>query len=162
MEILTSLQSTALSAWIRESASILAFPGILTLHTFGLGLLVGASAVFDLRLLGVGGRVPLAPMRTLFTIMWVGFALNAVTGTALFVADAERRGTSLLFLLKLALVAAGVATIVLIRREVYGGTRRQPEDADHAAVSATARILAVVSLVVWASAITAGRLLAYI
>jgi len=41
-------------------------------HTFGLALLVGANAVVDLRLLGVARAIPLAPLKRLFRIMWIG------------------------------------------------------------------------------------------
>jgi hypothetical protein len=150
------LQSTSVSTWIREADSLWAFPGILTFHTLGLGVLVGAAAVVDLRLLGVGGRMPLTSMRPLFHAMWFGFLLNAVTGTLLFAADAERRGTSAFFLMKLGFVAVGVATIALIQRDLYAPA------ADPLVPKAAARRLALVSLVVWTAAITAGRLLAYI
>jgi hypothetical protein len=151
-----ALQNTGMSTWIREANTLMAFPGILTLHTMGLGVLVGAAAVLDLRLLGMGGRVPLAPMRELFRLMWIGFVINAVTGTLLFAADAVRRGTSVFFLAKLLLVASGVVTMVLIKRNVFG------PQADPIKPSATAKRLALASLLIWAAAITAGRLLAYV
>jgi hypothetical protein len=150
------LQSTSVSTWIREADSLWAFPGILTFHTLGLGVLVGAAAVVDLRLLGVGGRMPLTSMRPLFRVMWVGFLVNAVTGTLLFAADATRRGTSGFFMMKLGFVAVGVVTIALLQRHVYASA------ADPLVPNAAARRLALVSLVVWTAAITAGRLLAYI
>jgi hypothetical protein len=74
----------------------------------------------------------------------------------LFVADATKRGTSVIFLVKLALVAAGIVTIVLIKRNVYDGSE------EPATVSGTARLLAITSLLIWAAAITTGRLLAYV
>ena len=151
-----ALQNTGVSIWIREANSLMAFPGILTLHTMGLGLLVGAAAVLDLRLLGMGGRVPLAPMRELFRLMWIGFVINAVTGTLLFGADAVRRGTSVFFLTKLLLVACGIVTMVLIKRNAFG------PDADPVKPSTTAKRLALASLLIWSAAITAGRLLAYV
>ena len=43
MAVLNWLEATGLSTWVREGESIWAFPTILTLHTFGLGLLVGAN-----------------------------------------------------------------------------------------------------------------------
>ena len=151
-----ALQNTGVSTWIREANSLMAFPGILTLHTMGLGVLVGAAVVLDLRLLGMGGRVPLAPMRDLFRLMWIGFVINAVTGTLLFAADAVRRGTSLFFLTKLLLVACGVVTMVLIKRDVFG------PNADPMRPSTMAKRLALASLLIWSAAITAGRLLAYV
>ena len=53
-------------------------------------------------------------------------------------------------------VIIGVVTMVLIRRRVFGGP------AEPTVVSSAVRGLAVVSLVAWVAAITAGRLLAYV
>jgi hypothetical protein len=89
-------------------------------------------------------------------MMWVGFWLNAVTGSVLFAVDASALGTSLLFFVKLLFVALSVATVVLIKRRVFG------EGADPDIVPPAARLLAAASLVGWIAAITAGRLLAYV
>ena len=48
--VFLALESSALSIWIRESPSLLALPGILTLHTLAMGLLAGTSLVIALRL----------------------------------------------------------------------------------------------------------------
>lgn len=155
MDLLAWLQNTALSTWLRESESIWALPTALTVHTLGLAVLVGASWVVDLRLLGVASRVPLVPLQPFFRVMWIGFWINAVTGTLLFAADATRKGTSVTFLLKMIFVAIGVATMVLIKRNLYG------RNGDAPTVGRNTKLLAAASLVVWAAAITAGRLLAY-
>jgi len=156
MDLLSSLESSGFSTWLRESNSIWGYPMILTLHTVGLALLVGANTVLDLRLLGFAQRLPLEELARAFRIMWIGFWLNAVTGAALFAADATTRGTSRLFISKLFLVAFGVLVIVAIRRQVFGLTPDRPH------VGATARVLAATSLAVWVAAITAGRLMAYV
>ena len=52
MNLLASLEATGFASWLRESGSIWGYPTVLTLHTLGLGVLVGASTVIDLRLLG--------------------------------------------------------------------------------------------------------------
>ena len=54
------MEGTALAAWTRESPSLWAYPTILTLHSIGLGVVVGASLVLDLRLLGYGRRLSMA------------------------------------------------------------------------------------------------------
>ena len=54
------LESTSLSTWVREEPSIYAFPLILSLHTIGLGFVAGINAVIALRILGVGGSIPIA------------------------------------------------------------------------------------------------------
>ncbi len=150
------LEGSAFATWVREAPTIWAFATILTLHTFGMGVLVGASAVLSLRLLGVGGTVPLVPLRILFRVVWVGFWVNLVTGTMLFTADATTRGVQGLYFTKLLFVAVGVACVILIERRVYSANTDPP------VVSATAKRLAFLSLVAWVVAITAGRLLAYV
>lgn len=157
MGLLGWLDSSSLSVWIREGSTVWAFPSIITFHTFGLAVLVGAAAVMNLRLLGIGGRIPMAPMRTLFQVMWAGFALNLVTGTLLFCAQATNRGTSLFFLMKMVFVTVGVLTTARLQQRVYGGNA-----ADEVADTGSVRGLAVLSLLVWAAAVTAGRLLAYV
>jgi hypothetical protein len=88
--------------------------------------------------------------------MWGDFWLNLVTGTMLFIADASKRGTQPLFLIKLLLVASGIVTIVLLRRHVFNGAK------EPLVISGGAKRLAVTSLLVWSAAVTAGRLLAYV
>jgi hypothetical protein len=156
MDVLTWLEGSAFSTWVREAPTIWAYSTILTVHTFGMGVLVGASALLDLRLLGIGRTMPLGPLESLYRIMWVGFWLNLLTGSALFAADATSRGTQGLFFVKMLFVIMGVITMVLIRRQVYGART------DPATVPGSARGLAALSLVAWVAAITAGRLLAYV
>jgi hypothetical protein len=155
-EVLASLQQSGLSVWLRESESIWALPTILTVHTLGLGVLVGSAFAFDLRVLGMGRSIPLVPFATLFRIMWFGFWINTVTGVMLFMSDAVRKSTSPTFLTKMACVALGVGTLVLLKRHVYG------KEAKPDGVSRTAQWLALASIVVWCAAIGAGRLLAYV
>lgn len=156
MELLASLESSGFATWMRESNSIWGYPMILTMHTVGLALLVGANAVLDLRLLGFASRLPLGELSRSFRVMWIGFWINAVSGAALFAADATTRGTSRLFIGKLLLVLFGVVVILAIRSQVFGRTPDQPR------IGLTARLLAATSLAVWVAAITAGRLMAYV
>jgi hypothetical protein len=156
MAVLAWLEASSLSTWVREGETIWAYPTILTLHTFGMGLLVGCSIVISLRLLGIGGRLPIAPLRSMFTVMWGGFWLNLITGSLLFAADATRRGVDPLFITKLVFVAIGVSTIVLIRRTVFDAP-----DAN-AAAAASGKTLGILALTAWTAAVTSGRLLAYV
>ena len=153
MDLFTWLETTSLATWVREGESLLAFPTVLTLHTFGLGLLVGAATVVNLRLLGIGRRAPVGAFRSLFPLMWAGFWMNAITGTMLFMAQATNRGTSLFFLAKMVFVVIGVVSTVLIKRRVFDA----PPD-----IVTPARGLAMISFIAWTAAITAGRLLAYV
>ena len=155
-QLFTSLESTSFAIWLRESNTIWAYPTVLTLHTVGLALLVGASMALDLRLLGFAQRIPVATLSKSFRVMWFGFWLNLTTGVMLFTADASTKGATRLFAFKLALVTAGVASVLLIERVVFRG------DPERASTRWPARALAVTSLVVWIAAITAGRFMAYV
>ena len=50
--LLATVEQNALSVWVRESPSLLAFPFILYLHTLGLAMLAGINVGLDLWLLG--------------------------------------------------------------------------------------------------------------
>jgi VanZ family protein len=152
---LVDLENTGLATWLRESGSIWAYPLILTLHTAGMGILVGVNWTLDLRMLGAGASVPLAPLEKLFRPMWIGFWINLLTGVMLFAADASTKGSTRLFVVKLVLVAVAVAAAMQMRRSVYP-PGRAPE------VGTTAKALALTSIALWLAAITAGRMMAYI
>jgi len=153
--VLAALQSSAIATWTRESPSIWAYPTILTLHTVGLGVLVGANLVIDLRVLGFAPRLPLRGLAPLYRFMWTGLAVNAVTGFLLFASDADIKGRQPVFYIKLTLIVLALVVTLAIRRlterEAHGGAR-----------AAGPRRLAGASLALWAGAIAAGRLMAYV
>ena len=148
------LDVTPLSTWLKESPSVWSNPMVLTLHTMGLSVLVGACGLLDLRLLGVSRGIPLAAFRWVFRVVAIGLTVNLVTGVLLFIKNPLTWATSVPFLIKMLLVVASVATVVPIRRFVLS-------DAANGEVSGSIRGLAVVSIVAWSAAVTAGRLLAY-
>jgi hypothetical protein len=154
--MLTWLESTSLAVWLSESPSVWAHPTVLTLHTAGLAVLVGASWVLDLRLLGISRNVPLSAFRWVFRAVTVGLIVNLVTGFLLFAQRATTWGTSIPFLIKMSLVIASVATLLPIRSHV------SRSDAEQWEASGRARLLALASILAWAGTVTAGRLLAYL
>jgi len=149
---LDSLQNSAFSQWVVGSDSIWAYPMILTMHTVGLGIVVGAAAVLDLRLLGIGPGIPLSEMRRVVPLFWLGFFINLVSGLMLFASEAADKAAQPVFLVKLLLVAIGVVVTSRISNVAFAS----------AVPPLRARSLAKVSLVVWAGAIVAGRLMAYL
>lgn len=154
--MLNWLDATALSTWLKESPSIWALPAVLTLHTTGMGVLVGASYVLDLRLLGVGRNVPLSQYRWVFPTLAVGLFINIVTGILLFIKNPTTLGTAIPFLIKMCLVVASAATLLPLRSLVHRSGTDQSE------TSRNVRLLAIASILAWSGAITAGRLLAYL
>jgi hypothetical protein len=151
------LAGTSFARWINESETIFGYSGILFLHTFGLAVVVGVSIAVDLRLLGAASRISITAMRPLFRYLWLGFCVNAISGAMLFAADAPRKAANPMFELKLALVAIGVAVMAVIERRLL-----QTEfGASSTGSPPRLRVLATASLLIWAAAIAAGRLVAY-
>lgn len=153
---LETLENLGLSTWVRESPSKLAYPTILWLHVMGMGVVAGIGAMISLRLLGVSSKIPLRPLERLYPLIWWGFGVNAVTGTALLLASATKRLVDPTFYVKMVFIFAGVAALQLTRNKVLRSLG--PDDA----LPESARSLAWAGLICWLGAVTAGRLLAYI
>ena len=153
---LNALEQTGFSLWLRESESVFGFYFILVLHTIGLALVVGPNAAIDLRLLGVAREIPLTPLKSWFNLMWLGLAINAVTGVFLVLAYPSKAFTNPDFYLKLTLIGFAIWNLQRMKRQVFDGSTQSEE-----AILAKGRMLAVWSLLLWAGVITAGRLLAY-
>ncbi len=157
MELLAWIEATSLATWVRESGSLWAYPLVITLHTVGLSILVGGSVAIDLRILGVAEALPMAPLRRLFPLLWTGFAINAASGALLFMAAATTKAVQVIFWVKLACIVLGVINVRLQQTRTFGDAGVLVGD-----ITPLARRLAVMSLVVWAGAIVAGRLMAYL
>ena len=157
MEFLHWIEQLPLCVWVRESSSIWAFPMFLFLHTLGMSMIAGVSAMIDLVFLGFWPKMPIKPLERLYPLMWLGFWINAATGFVLLISDASSTLTNPVFYVKMAFVFGGVALLVVMRKKVF----RSPE-LDRAPVSGSAKRLAWASLICWLGTITAGRLLAYL
>ena len=156
MNFLDTIENLGFSTWVRESPSKLAYPTILWLHVMGMGVVAGIGSMISLRLLGVSPKTPVQPLERLYPLIWFGFGVNAVTGTALWMASASKRGVDPVFYIKMVFIFAGVAVLQMTRNKVFrriGPDGMLPENA---------RGLAWAALICWFAAITAGRLLAYI
>ena len=158
-EFLLRLQESDFGVWVSSAPTIFGpdvYPMILMLHTVGLAMVVGPAWVLDVRLLGYGARLPIEALRGAFRIMWIGFFINAVTGIALFISEADDKGTKWIFWVKLATIALALVVTSRLRRTVFG------DGVASDAATPKARSLAKASLFLWFAAITAGRLMAYI
>src|SRR5262245_4936978 len=112
------LEASGLGAWVRESESLLAFPGIIALHAIGMGLLVGANAAIDFRVLGFASGVPISSLERLVPVMRFGFWLNAISGLLLLLAYPTKALTNPVFYTKLLLITAAMIDVLLVRKEV--------------------------------------------
>lgn len=150
------LEVTPLAIWVGESD--IGYPFLLSMHVIGLAVFAGLLTIIDLRLLG--GIKPMrfagliGPMR----LAWAGLIINFLSGAALFASQASVFVENTPFRIKLAMIALAAITAGHIHRQlnraalVWDGEGR---------ASLSARTTAAVSLAAMASAIVAGRLIAY-
>jgi len=120
MEFFSWLENTQFCTWLRGSGSIWAYPLVLTLHTTGMGILVGFNWALDLRLLGIGRQVPARAMDKFFPVMWVGFWVNLFTGILLLAADATTKMTSWVFGVKMLFIVLAMMVLLRLQKNVFG------------------------------------------
>jgi hypothetical protein len=157
MAFLEWLESLSYAQWVRESPSLLAFPSLLFIHTLGMALVAGGSAVISMALLGLWPRTAIKPLERLYPVMWCGFWINLFSGVSIFMKDATIYGRNPDVYLKLVFVAAGVVLLSMIRKQVFGDGAL-----DSHPITGRAKMLAWASLGCWFCAIVTGRLIAYV
>ena len=150
-ELFTWIENTAFATWVRESPSQFAYTGMLYLHAAGLALAVGISLVITLRVLGIMTKLPVSSISHLFRPFWIGFWINAFSGTAMLASDMSREMSNGVFKLKLVFVVLAALTMWLVQRTL-GPTPTELKPA---------RRLSAVALVFWVAAVTLGRFVAY-
>ena len=156
LSIFKAIEETGLSIWIRESDSVFSFWFILSVHAIGMGLLVGASVLIGLRILGLAPDLPLAPLERFYRFIWVGFWIQVVSGILLLIGYPTKSLTNPVFYVKLTLIGLAMASMQMLWNRVFADS-----SLSEAAMMAKGRVFAVSSLIFWVGAITAGRLLAY-
>ena len=151
-----SLEQLSFIVWVRESGSLFGYAAFLFMHTLGLATLAGVNAGVDLRVLGFAPRLPLLPMRRFFLLMWAALGLTAFSGIVLLMTDMSKL-TMPVFGVKLVLIVLAVVNLSVLYKQVFSDPA-----ADSKALPGSARFLALTSLLLWAGATTAGRLMAYL
>ncbi len=135
-----------------------AWPIVESLHFLGLCLLVGAIGTFDLRLLGVARRVPIATMHRLVPWGILGFAINITTGLMFVLTEPDQYIYNPSFhwkLLFLAIAGTNANLFYLTSyRQVFGASPSL--DAPR-----RAKVIAAVSLCAWIAVIVCGRMLTF-
>lgn len=150
--------------WLSESAPGIAvretlwvYPTMLTLHAVGMAVVVGLLLMINLRVLGFAKAIPVASFERIYTVVWIGFAVNFLSGSMLFIGDAPKFATSAPFIIKIFCIIIGGALAWALARKMAA----IPPDRS-GAPPGQVRAVAAISTVVWVVAITAGRLTAYL
>jgi hypothetical protein len=176
MDFLFWLENTRIA--ILVSQTMYGYPLLETIHAIGMALMIGSLGLLNARVLGFRPQLPVFAVSMLLPVAWVGFALNALTGTALFMSLATEFWFSITFRVKMVLVVlAGVNAWLLGRmylkpmREAAAGSAggaaglaaagALPGQAPEPEPELFVKAVAASALLFWFGALVAGRLLAY-
>lgn len=135
-----------------------AWPIAESVHFLGLCMLIGCIGTFDLRLLGLARRVPIAAMHRLIPFGILGFVINICSGLMFVLTEPDQYIYNPSFHFKLLFLTIGginAGTFYLTSyRQVFGA---------NASLEAPvrAKVIAAISLGAWISVITCGRLLTF-
>jgi hypothetical protein len=148
--VIAQIEGSALAAAIRTS--LWAYPALEALHIAAIGTLFGSLMLLELRVFGAGRALPLPALsRFASRTALAAFGLAAASGGLMWSSDAAALSANPAFRVKLGLITLAGANAAAFHRRASAVRH-----------DGMARLQAVVSLVLWASAICAGRLIAYI
>ena len=158
LEICRWLEETRIGSGLAGSSYL--FPLVEGTHVLALAFSVGTVVWFDLRLLGVWMQHQ--PVSRVFGSLkpWMlgGFGVMFVTGALLFTALATSAYAHPYFRIKVLLLALAGLNVAIYTFTI---DRRRDQWDRAPSPPVQARIAALVSLVLWAGVIAAGRIMAY-
>lgn len=151
----TFARATAVSTMMKTAWG---WPLAESVHFMGLCLFAGSIFLFDLRLLGLGRRIPIGALHKLIPWGLLGFALTIASGILFVLTEPDQYVYNPSFQLKVffmiaAGLNAGVFYLTTFRRATAPGAS---DDAPR-----LAKIIAVASLCLWIGVIVAGRLITF-
>ncbi|MES2975229.1 MAG: hypothetical protein V4757_16560 [Pseudomonadota bacterium] len=131
------------SAWL--------YPALEIVHIVGIALLLGNLVLLELRVFGKGAALPVPALARLsLGLAGTGFALAALSGVVMFATQPGELLSNRAFTLKMLLLFAAGCNAALF----HGRGSLEKLDG-------TARIMMVVSTLVWVAVIACGRWIAY-
>jgi hypothetical protein len=152
------LESTAPAVAMRQWLWL--YPIVEIVHILGFVILVGAAAMFDLRLLGWSPQIPVLAMARQH-LRWARLSLVPIvaSGALMFMAHATAMAANPAFRLKLLLLAAAGLNALAFHLGPFKSVQLWNRDV---ATPTAAKLSAVWSLLLWSGVIACGRLLAYV
>jgi hypothetical protein len=155
-ELLNWLEQSNWAAAIRQSLWM--YPALEIVHILGIVLLVGSAFLFDLRLLGFSNLSLTGMSRLLLSWAPRGLLLIVPSGFLLFITNAGALGVDPTFWLKMGTLLLGGLNALVFHR-VFSRKLAVIESGSNR--PGWIRVHALVSIVIWITVISLGRLLAY-
>ncbi|MDX1718267.1 MAG: DUF2214 domain-containing protein, partial [Anderseniella sp.] len=114
--LLGELQGSGLAQAMRQARWL--YPAVNTAHILGLATLYGSLVVLHLRAPADAAGATAAGLDKLVTpVAASGFAIAVVSGVLMFTTDAVKYAGSSLFLIKMALILAGLVNVAWLKRK---------------------------------------------
>jgi hypothetical protein len=155
--VFVALQESGLAAAIRQSTW--AYMAANVGHIVSLVVFAGAVAVMDLRMAGVFGATPAGEVLRKTRPVAIGAFIGlAVTGAALFSAEASHVIMNPVFQFKLVLIALGLLNVIAFELLFAGKVAALPAGAP---LPGAARAAGLISIVLWIAVAACGRTIAY-
>ena len=153
---LQTLQAWPLAGFLRNST--VAYATLNAAHIFSIGLVIGSIATLDLRLLGLFRSAPVGALAApLSRVATVGVLLAVATGFLLFSVRPIAYANNLAFVSKVSLVALGILNALALRWNRHWRVAREG-----GAIRGSIRASALLSLMIWAGAVNAGRWIGFL
>jgi hypothetical protein len=154
--VLESLENSPFSVWAKSS--LWGWPTVLTIHVLGTAIVIGLLFIVHLRLFGLFDTISYTSLRRLFPAIWAAFAVQLLSGAALWITKPTRYAVDVAFLLKIALVIAGFVLTLYLHHIM----KREGNSWEAGTLSPRRLTFLVPSLLVWGGVVIVGRLTAYL
>ena len=140
--------------------SLWGYPIVESVHVLTMCLFLGMIVMLDLRLLSLTLRaVPVSQVAgRLLPWARAGFAVMVITGALLFYAIPVRAFHNIFFRIKIVMLILAGVNVWVFHSTVFRSVAEWDRDP---VLPKRARMAGVVSLVLWASIVVAGRMIAY-
>jgi len=147
-----------LCRWLQENSFITLLNGtswtaaaLEIIHYFSIFILVGSMVIVDLRVLGLLGRGQDASQLAdrLFPWIWGSLALNFLSGFFMFAGSATSYYGNDVFYDKMTITLLAIIANIIVQQKVRSWNQLP-------AIPAFAKLIALVSIVLWVGAIIAG------
>ena len=134
------------------------WPAIESVHFIGLTLLFGSIATWDLRLLGMAKRVPIAAFHRLVPFAVLGFAINIASGSLFLMTEPDQYLYNPAFHFKMMFIALAGLNVLVFYVTMF---RRVSALGAGAAAPHVAKVSGAVSLIFWLAVIICGRMITF-
>lgn len=149
MDFLLWIEESWMGIFIRES--LWGYPIVLSSHGVGMAIVVGCVVAANMRVLGFAKDLSMQAYDRIFTVGWLGFLINLISGLILLTGNASQYFFQGSFQLKIAFILVGG----ILMKVMMNGIR------EHRDLIVT-RIISFLCLTSWFGALITGRLMAYL